>query len=173
MDPPTHLGFKKDNLISILAKNIVSASGVEQKNILLGFSQLLRIVSRHFWGSKNKLKQPLACYIVGKIFMYRISFNIVYNESAHKNMNISEYLFFHRVQEKNINILKTEMEGHEAAQCCHTHIYIYQIGPFKLLVRTQHNGELYLLGDNTSITARKYLYYYPSQPILVVRCPIL
>ena len=36
-----------------------------------------------------------------------------------------EYLLF-TVQSsgENINLLKTEVEKHEAAQCCHTHMYI-------------------------------------------------
>ena len=36
---------------------------------------------------------PGLLYIVGKIFLYRISFNIIYNESGHKNMNNFEYIF--------------------------------------------------------------------------------
>ena len=31
---------------------------------------------------------------------------------------------FHRVQEKNSHLFKTEMDGHETALCCHTHIYL-------------------------------------------------
>ena len=34
-------------------------------------------------------------YMVGKIFLYEISFNIVYNESGHKNIT-----FFLRVEKK-------------------------------------------------------------------------
>ena len=63
-------------------------------------------------------------YMVGKIFLYGISFNRVYNELGHTNIYKFEYLLFHRVQEKNINILKTEMEEHETAQCHYTHISI-------------------------------------------------
>ena len=75
-------------------------------------------------------------YMVEKIFLYGISFNIlvVYNESGHK------IPFFPQSSRKNINIFKPKMEGHEQAQCCHTHISI-KVGPFKfrLLVSAQHN----------------------------------
>ena len=62
-------------------------------------------------------------YIVGKIFLFGIRFNIVYHELGHKNMKNVEYLFS-QSSEKNISLLKTEMEGHETALCCHTHIYL-------------------------------------------------
>ena len=32
--------------------------------------------------------------------------------------------FFSQSSGKNINLLKTEMEGHEPALCCHKHIYL-------------------------------------------------
>ena len=38
--------------------------------------------------------------MVGMIFQYGISLNIVYNESSYKNKNKLEYPFFHCVQEK-------------------------------------------------------------------------
>ena len=47
----------------------------------------------------------LYIYMVGKIFPYGISFNVVYNESGHKNMTNFQYLFF-RVQEKISIFLK-------------------------------------------------------------------
>ena len=58
--------------------------------------------------------------MVRKIFVYGIRFNIVYNESGHQNMNNFEYLFFHRVKNKNTNLFKTEIEGHET----NLHIYL-------------------------------------------------
>ena len=58
-------------------------------------------------------------YMIGKVFMYGISFSVVYNETGHKNMTNVEYLFSHS-SGKNINLLKTKMEGHEPALCCHT-----------------------------------------------------
>ena len=58
---------------------------------------------------------------------------------------------------KNINLFKTEMEGHEPALCCHTHIYlsnrILQI-QFNSLEHSR-TSELYLLGDNTRITKQE------------------
>ena len=39
-------------------------------------------------------------YMFGKVFLYGITFNIVYSELGHKNMKHFEYLFFHRVLEK-------------------------------------------------------------------------
>ena len=50
-------------------------------------------------------------YMVGKFFLYGISFNIVYNKLSHKNMKYCQYPFFHRVQ-KNISIfLKLKWRG--------------------------------------------------------------
>ena len=63
-------------------------------------------------------------YMVGKVFLHEISFNLVYNESGHKNMKKFEYLLFHRGQE-NISIILKQMEGMK--QHCvfiHTHICI-------------------------------------------------
>ena len=49
--------------------------------------------------SKNKLKpRPGMLCMVGKVFLYGISFNIVYNESDHKKKTF-EYLFVHRAEE--------------------------------------------------------------------------
>ena len=41
---------------------------------------------------------------------------------SHKNMKEFKYLFFSQHSEKNINLIKTEMEGHETALCYYTHI---------------------------------------------------
>ena len=38
--------------------------------------------------------------MVRKIFLYEIGFNIVYNESDHKNVNKFEYLFFTKFRKK-------------------------------------------------------------------------
>ena len=62
-------------------------------------------------------------YMVGNICLYGIRFNIVYSESGHKKLNILN-TFFLQNPGKNINILKTEMEWHETALYCHTHIYL-------------------------------------------------
>ena len=62
--------------------------------------------------------------MAGKIFLYVISFNIVYNESAHENMKNVEYLFCPQSSGKNINIFKTQMEGQDTALCCHALISI-------------------------------------------------
>ena len=59
-------------------------------------------------------------YMVGEIFLYGICFNRVYTESDHNNMTNFAYLFFTSSQ-KNINLLKTAIEGHDTALCCHTH----------------------------------------------------
>ena len=71
------------------------------------------------------MKQGLACYVVGKIFLYGISFNIGYNELGKENMNNFEYLFF-QSSGKNINHFKTEMEEHETACVV---IYTYSTTP--------------------------------------------
>ena len=62
-------------------------------------------------------------HIVGNVFLYGISFNIKYNKLGHKNMTNFEHLLFTEFW-KNINLLKTEMDGHEPALCCHTYIYL-------------------------------------------------
>ena len=76
-------------------------------------------------------------YMVGKVVLYGIGFDIVYNELGNTNTTTFEYLCFTEFR-KNINILKTEMEGHKPALCCYTYTYIYQIELFKfrLLFRT-------------------------------------
>ena len=62
---------------------------------------------------------PGMLYIVGKIFLYGLRFDIVYNETPHENMKNLENLFFSQCSE---NLFKTEMEVHETALCHHTHI---------------------------------------------------
>ena len=92
--------------------------------------------------------------MVRNIFLYRyklLKVLIVYNESSHNNLKYFEYLFFHRVKKKYHSLKRRQkcMTQH----CVVMHTYIYQIGPVIFrLVRSQHNDELYLLGNNTSIT---------------------
>ena len=89
-------------------------------------------------------------YMVGKSVRYGIHFNIVYNESGHKNMNNFECFFFHRIQKK-YQSFKTEMEGHETALCCHTHIYLSS-RTLQIQIISQHTAQftIYIRGDNTS-----------------------
>ena len=47
-------------------------------------------------------------YMIGKVFLYGISFNIAYNKLGHKNMTNFEYFVSHR---KNINLVITEIGG--------------------------------------------------------------
>ena len=61
-------------------------------------------------------------YMVGKIFLYEISFNIVYNESGHKNMKHFDYFFYTDFREKNL--FEPEMKGYETMRRCNTHIYL-------------------------------------------------
>ena len=42
-------------------------------------------------------------YMIGKIILYGVSFDIVYNESVHENMKKIENTFFSRVQNKISN----------------------------------------------------------------------
>ena len=91
----------------------------------LRFSQPFWMVYGHFLGYIDYIERgPDMLYMVGKTCLYGICFNIVHNELGHKNMNIFEYLIFQRDQEKNINLFKTKMMGHETATFCHTHIYL-------------------------------------------------
>ena len=43
-------------------------------------------VSGHFLAKQSIETGPGMLYMVGKIFLWGISFNLVYNESAHENM---------------------------------------------------------------------------------------
>ena len=62
-------------------------------------------------------------YMVGKIFLYGVSFDIVYNKSVHENMEkLLKLFFFTQCSEKYINLFKTEMEVCETALYHHTHI---------------------------------------------------
>ena len=63
-----------------------------------------------YFFSKNKLKQGIPClYVVGKIFQYRISFNIIYNESCHKTMkNVKYVTIFSQNSGKNVKLFKTD-----------------------------------------------------------------
>ena len=63
-------------------------------------------------------------YMVGKIFLQRISFAIVYNESAHEYMKNVEYLFSFSAEKISI-FLKQRWRGRKhQVLCCHTHIYL-------------------------------------------------
>ena len=53
-------------------------------------------------------------YMIGKIFLQGISFDIAYNESVPENMKI--------VQRKNIDLFSIENEVCETILCHHTHI---------------------------------------------------
>ena len=63
------------------------------------FSQCLSNVSGHFFlGQKIIETGPSMLYMVGKIFLSGVSFDIVYNESVNEDMKKLEKLFFsHRV----------------------------------------------------------------------------
>ena len=84
------------------------------------------MVSGFFFSEKLIKTMPGMLYIVGQVFLYGKSFNIIYNELGHKIMNMKffEYRFLLQSSIKNINHLKTEMEAHDPAMCCHTHIYL-------------------------------------------------
>ena len=81
-------------------------------------------------------------YMVGKIFLSRVCFIIVYNESGHENMNkmFNKYLFLQNTETNISNVLKWGwrcMKQHSVI----IHTYIYQVGPFKfrLLVKILYN----------------------------------
>ena len=62
-------------------------------------------------------------YMVAKVFLYGLRFNIVYNELGHKNMKHFEYLLSHRVQENILIFLKQRWMSVKQ-HCFHTHIYL-------------------------------------------------
>ena len=59
--------------------------------------------------------------MVGKVFLYGISFKIVYNQSG---LRYDTFLipFVSQSSGKTINLVKTEMEEHEATLCFHISI---------------------------------------------------
>ena len=77
-------------------------------------------------------------YMVGKIFMWEVSFHIVYivNELVHENMKKVENVFSHRVQKK-ISIFFKQGWTSVKQHCAIIHTYIYQVETFifTLLVR--------------------------------------
>ena len=90
---------------------LIGKSTYNQMIFTLKFSQCPRIVSEHFLDLKKIQKGPGMSYMVGKIFMYEISFNIAYNESGHKNININRLLFFLTEFRKKIYLLKKILRG--------------------------------------------------------------
>ena len=67
-------------------------------------------------------------YVVGKMFLYGITFNIIYNESGHKNIYLNVLTEFTNI----LIFLKQRWRGmNKHCIVIHTYIYIYQIVPFK------------------------------------------
>ena len=93
------------------------------------------MISGLSWVKKEKEIGPGMLYMVGRIFLYGLSFNRVYNELGHKNITNFEYLFFTEFRTKKSIFLKHRWEGMNQHWVV-IHTLIYQIG---LLVRTQHN----------------------------------
>ena len=62
-------------------------------------------------------------YMVKKISLCGVMFDIVYNESFHENMkNLENDVFSQRVQKQLSILLKTGMVVCESTQCHHAHI---------------------------------------------------
>ena len=84
----------------------------------------------------------------GKIFLWGVRFNIIYNELVYENINNFKNLFFSQSSE-TINKFK-QIEVHATALCHNTHCdtYSYQVGPFKfrLLVGALHNCRFIFAG---------------------------
>ena len=62
--------------------------------------------------------------MVGKIFLYGISFTIVYNESDHKHMTNFEYLFFTEFRKKYQSFYNSDGGACNSTVSSHTHISI-------------------------------------------------
>ena len=85
-------------------------------------------------------------YMVGKIFLYDISVNIVYNELVHENMKKFEYLFFSQSLGKKYQSFKNRDGGAwNSTVLSYTSNSDYYLEP-------NSTNDLYLLGDDTSIT---------------------
>ena len=78
-------------------------------------------------------------------------------------MNNFVYLFFTEFRKTYKSFLNRDRWRGMKQHFVVIQTYIYQTGAskFRLLVRAQHNGELYLMGDNTSITNKKVLILSP------------
>ena len=64
-------------------------------------------------------------FMVKKIFLQGVTFDIVYNELAHENMKKLEKLFFPPVfRIKYQSLKKIEMKVYDTALGYHTHIYL-------------------------------------------------
>ena len=79
---------------------------------------------------------------------------------------------FFLISDKNINLFKTEMEEHETALCCHTHIYLSNILHIHILSSKTAQLVSYICLVIIQVSSTwKYLYYHPPQWILFVnRC---
>ena len=77
---------------------------------------------------------------------------------------------------KNINLLKTEMEGHETALCCHTHIYLSsKILQVQIIVKNSTTSAKGVWRDQFSNSAHQPLHHchelaYADMPIMF--CPL-
>ena len=88
--------------------------------------------------STNKIETgPGILYIVGKIFLQGVPFDIVYNESIYKNMKQIEKLVFPTQFRKNDQSFQKQRCRCVKQHSVIIHTYIYQIGSyeFRLLVR--------------------------------------
>ena len=86
-----------------------------------------------------------------------------------------KYLFLTEFM-KNIKLLKTEMEGHETALCCHTCTHIYLSNRTLQIHIISYNAAQMVsyfcwVIIQVSLT-RKYIYYHLSQPVLLVNCSV-
>ena len=109
---------------------------------------------------------------VGSSFWYSKSF-IQWIGPWKYEQNYRKRFFFHQSSEKNISLLKTEMEVYETALCHHTHIY--QIGAFKfrLFIRISENWpiQLVVMVNNTGISWLVILVLSPNKcnsPVAIV-----
>ena len=62
--------------------------------------------------------------MVGKIFLYRISFTMVYNELGNNNMNNFEYFFLSQSSGKNIFLKPRWMSMNKHFVVIHNVIYL-------------------------------------------------
>ena len=75
---------------------------------------------------------------------------------------------FHRVQEKNSHLFKTEMDGHETALCCHTHIYLSN-GTLQIQILLVRTAQLvsYICQVIIQVSPTKtYMYYSDSDDVI-------
>ena len=63
-------------------------------------------------------------YIVGKIFLNEISFNILNNESRHKNMEHFEKSFFTERRKKYQSFLNRDVEALNSPVLSNAHIHV-------------------------------------------------